>query len=115
MDRAAAVRIRATIEATLREQGSYPSYDEGLVMADVRFRAAIHELVKEAPGLAAEFDLLFPPIESHPLRVGLPAGKPSEDAAGAKNARMHLAGMSGWLQGLIESPSESLRESIRLE
>ncbi len=84
-------------------------------MADVRFRAAIHELVREAPGLAAEFDLLFPPIESRPKRVGLPIGEPSEGAAGAKNARMHLAGMSGWLQGLIEGPSESLRESNKPE
>jgi len=80
-------------------------------MADVRFRAAIHELVQDAPGLAAEFDLLFPPIEARPKRVGPPVGGPSEDAAAAKNARMHLAGMSGWLQGLIESPSEGLRES----
>ena len=115
MDRGAAVRIRAAIEATLREQGSYPSYDEGLVMADVRFRAAIHEFVKDAPGLVAEFDLLFPPIESRPKRVGQPTSEQSEGAAGSKNARMHLAGMSGWLQGLIESPSESLRESMKLE
>jgi len=112
VDRAAAGRIRATIEATLREQGSYPSYDEGLVLADMRFRAAIHELVQDTPGLAAEFDLLFPPIEVRPKRVGPPTGGPTEDAAGAKNARMHLAGMSGWLQGLIESPSEGVRESV---
>ena len=107
MDRGAAVRIRAAIEATLSEQGSYPSYDEGLVMADVRFRTAIHELVKDERGLAAEFDVLFPPIESRPRR-GLPGGEPSEGAAGAKNARMHMAGMSGWLRGLIEGPSGSL-------
>ena len=115
MDRGAAGRIRATIEATLREQGSYPSYDEGLVLADIRFRAAIHELVQDTPELAAEFDLLFPPIEARPERVARPAGSASQDAAGAKNARMHLAGMSGWLQGLIESPSEGLRESIKSE
>jgi len=115
VDRAAAGRIRATIEATLREQGSYPSYDEGLVMADARFRAAIHELVQDTPGLAAEFDLLFPPIEVSPRRVGRPSVGRSPDAAGAKDARMHLAGMSGWLQGLIESPSEGIREPIKPE
>ena len=87
MDRGAATRIRAAIEATLSEQGSYPSYDEGLVMADVRFRTAIHELVKEEPGLAAEFDVLFPPIESSPQASGMPGGEPSEGAAAAKNAR----------------------------
>ena len=108
MDRGAATRIRAAIEATLSEQGSYPSYDEGLVMADVRFRTAIHELVKEDRGLVAEFDVLFPPIESRPRRGGLPGGEPSEGAAGAKNARMHLAGMSGWLHGLIDGPTGSL-------
>ena len=107
MDRGAAIRIRAAIEATLSEQGSYPSYDEGLVMADVRFRTAIHELVKEESGLAAEFDVLFPPIESRPRRGGMPGGEPSEGAAGAKNARMHLAGMSGWLHGLIDGSSGS--------
>jgi hypothetical protein len=108
MDRGAAIRIRAAIEATLREQGSYPSYDEGLVVADVRFRSAIHELVKEESGLVAEFDVLFPPTESGSRRGGLPGREPLEGAAGAKNARMHLAGMSGWLQGLIENPSSSL-------
>ena len=107
MDRGAAIRIRAAIEATLREQGSYPSYDEGLVMADVRFRSAIHELVKDQSGLAAEFDGLFPPTEAHSRRGGRP-GEPLEGAAGAKNARMHLALMSGWLQGLIENPSGSV-------
>ena len=66
VDRGAATRIRAAIEATLSEQGSYPSYDEGLVMADVRFRTAIHELVREQPELAAEFDVLFPPMSLAP-------------------------------------------------
>jgi hypothetical protein len=104
VDRGAAIRIRAAIEATLREQGSYPSYDEGLVEADVRFRSAIHELVKGEGGLAAEFDVLFPPEESRARRRGLPGGEPFEGAGMTKSARMHLAGMSGWLQGLIDTP-----------
>jgi hypothetical protein len=108
MDRGAAIRIRAAIEATLREQGSYPSYDEGLVIADVRFRSAIHELIKEERGLVGEFDVLFPPTESRSRRGSPSGGEPREGAAGAKNARMHLAGMSGWLQGLIENPGSSL-------
>jgi hypothetical protein len=108
MDRGAAIRIRAAIEATLREQGSYPSYDEGLVMADARFRTAIHELVKDEGGLVAEFDVLFPQTRSRSRRGSLPGGEPLEGAAGAKNARMHLAGMSGWLQGLIENPSSGV-------
>ena len=65
-------------------------------MADVRFRTAIHELVKEKRELAAEFDILFPPIEARPSRGGMVGGVPSEGLAGAKNARMHLVGMSGW-------------------
>jgi hypothetical protein len=108
MDRGAAIRIRAAIEATLREQGSYPSYTEGLVEADVRFRSAIHELVKEDAALAAEFDVLFPAAAPRPRTGGRPGGDLLEGAAGTKNARMHLAGMSGWLQGLIDSPSSSL-------
>jgi len=102
------MRIRAAIEATLREQGSYPSYAEGLIEADIRFRSAIHEVVREEPGLAAEFDVLFPPAESHTRRSGLPGGDLFAGAGVTKNARMPLAGMSGWLQGLIDSPSSSL-------
>ena len=76
-------------------------------MADVRFRSAIHELVKEESRLVTEFDVLFPPTEPRSRRGSLPRGEPVEGAAGSKNARMHLAGMSGWLQGLIENPSGS--------
>ena len=47
MDRGAAIRVRAAIEATLREQGSYPANAEGLAEAAGRFRSAIHELVKD--------------------------------------------------------------------
>ena len=108
VDRGAAIRIRAAIEATLREQGSYPSYAEGLIEADARFRSVIHEVFKEVRGLAAEFDVLFPPAESHARRSGLPGGDIFEGTGVTKNARMHLAGMSGWLQGLIDSPSSSL-------
>jgi hypothetical protein len=104
VDRGAAIRIRAAIEATLREQGSYPSYDEGLIEADARFRSAIHELVKDEPGLVAEFDVIFPPAEPRSRRGGLAGGDLLEGSGMTKNARMHLAGMSGWLQGLIESP-----------
>ncbi|MFI5199517.1 MAG: hypothetical protein ACHQXL_04010 [Candidatus Limnocylindrales bacterium] len=101
MDRDVAIRVRAAIEATLREQGSYPTFAEGLVEADRRFRTAITELLGEDDPLSAEFRVLFPlpPSGPHaaPARVRL-------DGAGiSKNARMHLAGMSGWLQGLIDA------------
>jgi hypothetical protein len=104
MDRGAAIRIRAAIEATLREQGSYPSYDDGLIEADARFRSAIHELVKDESGLVAEFDTIFPPAEPRSRRGGLAGGELLEGSGMTKSARMHLAGMSGWLQGLIEIP-----------
>jgi hypothetical protein len=102
VDRGAAIRIRAAIEATLREQGSYPSYDDGLIEADTRFRSAIHELVKDETGLATEFDAIFPAAEPRSRRGGLAGGDPLEGAGMTKNARMHLAGMSGWLQGLVD-------------
>jgi hypothetical protein len=108
VDRGAAIRIRAAIEATLREQGSYPSYAEGLVEADVRFRSAIHELVKEEAALASEFDVLFPPSASRSRPGGQPGAEHFETAGVTKGARMHLAGMSGWLQGLIDSPTSNL-------
>jgi hypothetical protein len=104
MDRGAATRIRAAIEATLREQGSYPSYDEGLIEADTRFRSAIHELVKDETGLAAEFDTIFPSVEPRSRRGGLAGGEVLEGSGMTKSARMHLAGMSGWLQSLIDGP-----------
>jgi hypothetical protein len=106
MDRGTVIRLRAAIEATLREQGSYPSYNEGLVEADIRFRSAIHELVKGDSGLAAEFNALFPPAVPGPRHAG-PGGDHPERAGMTKNARMHLAGMSGWLQGLIDSTTGS--------
>ena len=38
MDRDVAIRVRAAIEATLREQGSYPTFSEGLIEAETRYR-----------------------------------------------------------------------------
>ena len=105
MDRGAVIRLRAAIEATLREQGSYPSYAEGLVEADNRFRSAIHELVRGDGALATEFNALFPAAPSGPRHAGPRVGDHPERAGMTKNARMHLAGMSGWLQGLIDSPT----------
>jgi hypothetical protein len=105
MDRGTVIRLRAAIEATLREQGSYPSYNDGLVEADLRFRSAIHELIKAEAALAAEFSALFPMPHPGPGQAGPTARDHMERAGMAKNARMHLAGMSGWLQGLIDSPT----------
>jgi hypothetical protein len=102
VDRGAAIRIRAAIEATLREEGSYPSYDKGLIEADTRFRSAIHELVKDEGALVAEFDTIFPPAEPSSRRGGLAGGDLLEGSGMTKSARMHLVGMSGWLQGLID-------------
>lgn len=103
MDRDVAIRVRAAIEATLREQGSYPTFAEGLVDADTRFRTAIHELLADDDPLSAEFNALFPP----PAPQTRPGGAPNRDrldgAGVTKRARMHLAGMSGWLQGLIDA------------
>jgi hypothetical protein len=103
MDRGTVIRLRAAIEATLREHGSYPSDTEGLVEADSRFRSAIHELIKGDGPLATEFNVLFPPTASGPRHGGLPGGEHLERAGMTKTARMHLAGMSGWLLGLLES------------
>jgi hypothetical protein len=103
VDRDVAIRVRAAIEATLREQGSYPTFAEGLVDADTRFRNAIRELLPDDDPLSAEFNALFPA----PAPRTLPGGGPSRDrldsAGVTKRARMHLAGMSGWLQGLIDA------------
>jgi hypothetical protein len=107
MDRGAVIRLRTAIEATLREQGSYPSYTEGLVEADHRFRSAIRELVQGDAALAIEFNALFPPAVSGPRPAGPPGGDHLERAGMTKNARMHLAGMSGWLLGLIDSPTST--------
>jgi hypothetical protein len=101
MDRDVAIRVRAAIEATLREQGSYPTFAEGLVEADRRFRTAITELLPDDDPLSAEFRVLFPLPPSGPSTA---SARVRLDGAGiSKNARMHLAGMSGWLQGLIDA------------
>jgi hypothetical protein len=107
VDRLAAIRVRAAIEATLREQGSYPTYAAGLTEAAGRFRAAIHELLEDDPSLAAEFDALFPATAPRPKQVGLPSEDRFDGAGVTKSARMHLAGMSGWLQGLIDGTGNS--------
>ncbi|HEY7828623.1 MAG TPA: hypothetical protein VIB99_10325 [Candidatus Limnocylindrales bacterium] len=101
MDRDVAIRVRAAIEATLREQGSYPTFAEGLVEADRRFRTAITELLPDDDPLSAEFRVLFPVPPSGPNAA--PARVRLDGAGISKNARMHLAGMSGWLQGLIDA------------
>lgn len=105
MDRGTVIRLRAAIEATLREQGSYPSDTEGLVEADGRFRSAIHELIKGDGPLSTEFNALFPPAPPGPGHGAPPGGEHLERAGMTKTARMHLAGMSGWLLGLLDSPA----------
>lgn len=107
MDRGAAIRVRAAIEATLREQGSYPTNAEGLAEAAGRFRSAIHELVRDEHPLAVEFEALFPATTSRSRPAGRPGGDRFDGAGLAKSARMHLAGMSGWLQGLIDGSGNS--------
>ncbi|MGH2513938.1 MAG: hypothetical protein ACRDGQ_14805 [Candidatus Limnocylindrales bacterium] len=107
MDRGAAIRVRAAIEATLREQGSYPTYAATLTEAEGRFRLAIRELVKGDEPLGAEFEALFP-AATRPTR---PAGAPGRDrfdgGGSTKNARTHLTAMSNWLLGLIDSEGNS--------
>lgn len=108
MDRAAAIRVRAAIEATLREQGSYPSYAAALSEADERFRTAIHELVEQDAVLSAEFAALFPLGSARPATAGF-HGRDRFDGGGGgtKGARTQLTAMSNWLQGLIDSTGNS--------
>jgi lysozyme family protein len=103
MDRDVAIRVRAAIEATLREQGSYPTFSEGLVEAETRFRNAIQELLTDDDPRAAEFRALFPASTPRARPAGLSSRERLDGASVTKNARMHLAGMSGWLQGLIDA------------
>ena len=103
MDRDVAIRVRAAIEATLREQGSYPTFAAGLIEAEGRFRTAIHELLADNQSLAAEFSALFPAPTARSGSDALQARVRLDGAGVSKNARMHLAGMSGWLQGLIDA------------
>ena len=103
MDRDVAIRVRAAIEATLREQGSYPTFSEGLVEAETRFRNAIQELLDDDDPRSAEFRALFPVSTPRARPAGLSSRERLDGASVTKNARMHLAGMSGWLQGLIDA------------
>ena len=107
VDRGAAIRVRAAIEATLREQGSYPSYAPALAEADERFRAAIRELVEGDGSLAAEFEALFPVAPASQSAAGLPGRDRFDGAGGAKSARTHLTAMSNWLQGLVDATGNS--------
>ena len=107
MDRAAAIRVRAAIEATLREQGSYPSYAAALTDADGRYRTAIHELVEHDGALAAEFAALFPLAPARSAAVGLRGRDRFDGSGGTKSARTQLTAMSNWLQGLIDSTGNS--------
>lgn len=105
VDRAAAIRIRAAIEATLREQGSYPSHAGALAEADGRFRIAIGELLQDDRPLAAEFEALFP--AARPTPTGLPGQDRFDGTAGSKSARTQLTAMSNWLQGLVDATGNS--------
>ena len=107
VDRGAAIRVRAAIEATLREQGSYPSYAAALVEADGRFRAAIRELTQDDASLASEFEALFPIMTARSALAGLPGRDRFDGSGGTKDARTQLTAMSNWLQGLIDSTGNS--------
>ncbi len=107
MDRGAAIRVRAAIEATLREQGSYPTYAAALAEADGRYRAAIRELVQDDGPLGSEFEALFPAAPARPSAGGPPGRDRFDGAGGTKSARTHLAAMSNWLQGLIDATGNS--------
>lgn len=107
MDRGTAIRVRAAIEATLREQGSYPSYAAGLAEADGRYETAIRELVQDDEPLAAEFEALFPVAGGPSATTGLPGRDRFDGSGGTKHARTQLAAMSNWLQGLIDSTGNS--------
>jgi len=107
VDRGAAIRVRAAIEATLREQGSYPSYAAALAEADGRYRTAIRELVQGDGPLASEFEALFPAVAARSTAAGLPGRDRFDGSGGTKNARTQLTAMSNWLQGLIDSTGNS--------
>jgi hypothetical protein len=107
VDRGAAIRVRAAIEATLREQGSYPSYAAALSEADDRYQAAIRELVQDNGPLAAEFEALFPVAAGRSPTAGRPGRDRFDGSGGTKHARTQLTAMSNWLQGLIDSTGNS--------
>jgi len=105
VDRAAAIRIRAAIEATLREQGSYPSHGGALAEADGRFRVAIGEVLQTDRALAVEFEALFPaPRAARHMTAGQDR---FDGTAGTKSARTQLTAMSNWLQGLVDATGNS--------
>jgi hypothetical protein len=107
VDRGAAIRVRAAIEATLREQGSYPSYAAALAEADGRFRTAIRELVHDDGPLATEFEALFPVAAGRSTPAGLPGRDRFDGSGGTKHARTQLTAMSNWLQGLVDATGNS--------
>jgi hypothetical protein len=107
VDRGAAIRVRAAIEATLREQGSYPSHAAPLAEAEARFRTAIQELVADNSALATEFEALFRATPSRSTPGGVAMQDRFDGAGGAKDARTHLTAMSNWLQGLVDATGNS--------
>jgi hypothetical protein len=107
VDREAAIRVRAAIEATLREQGSYPSYAAALLEADERYRTAIRELVQDDASLASEWEALFPVVTARSAPPGPPGRDRFDGSGGTKSARTQLTAMSNWLQGLVDATGNS--------
>jgi hypothetical protein len=90
------IRLRSAIDATIA--ASEKSH-RGLVSATDTFRDQIRAMLAGEADLLAEFDGIFPKTATAPGSGSLLI--PPSDPYGP--AKLALAGMSGWLSGLIEA------------
>jgi hypothetical protein len=92
-------RIKAAIDAIIASTGRGVIASEGLADAANRFTREITAMLPD--NLRSEFQALFP--EDATPNHGWAGGDLIAAAAASEGARVRLVGISGWLQGVVDS------------